>query len=118
MVAAVSAAREARSWSRATLARRAGVSPHTVGRIEAGQAWPDLATLARLAEALDLDLALVPASTTPTAPGATADDDPYHLDLTGVDEPTVAHVIEAILNTSPRIAANVEAIRRKRSRRR
>lgn len=118
LAAAVTDAREDRSWSRATLAHRAELTPHTVGRIEAGQTWPDLATIARLADALDLEIALVPAS---KARGATAGGtpavEPLALDLAGVDEPTAAHVIEAILNSSPRIAANVDSLRRKRSRR-
>ena len=117
LVAAVTAAREQRSWSRATLAQRAEVAPHTVGRIEAGNAWPDLATIARLADALDLELALVPAGAAGRPAGATvAVDEPLATDLAGVDQPTAAHVIEAILHSSPRIAANVESLRRKRPR--
>lgn len=111
LAAAVTAEREDHSWSRATLAHRAGLTPHTVGRIEAGQTWPDLTTIARLADTLGLELALIPAVTTR---GATPVDEPLALDLTGVDEPTAAHVIEAILHSSPRIAANVDTLRRKR----
>lgn len=117
LAAAVTAEREARSWSRATLAYRAELAPHTVGRIEAGQTWPDLATIARLADALNLELALVPTRPAVTTSGATPADEPLALDLAGVDEPTAAHVIEAILHSSPRIAANVDTLRRKRSRR-
>jgi len=117
LAAAVTNAREDRSWSRATLAHRAELAPHTVGRIEAGQTWPDVATIARLADALDLELALVPSS---PARGATVGpmpaNEPLAPDLAGVDEPTAAHIIEAILNSSPRIAANVDTLRRRRSR--
>ena len=117
LAAAVTSAREDRSWSRATLAHRAELTPHTVGRIEAGQTWPDLATIARLADALDLELALVPASRARGATGgATPPAQPLALDVADVDEPTAAHVIEAILHSSPRIAANVDSLRRKRSR--
>ena len=42
--------------------------------------------------------------------------EPLALDLADVDEPTAAHVIEAILHSGPRIAANVDSLRRKRSR--
>lgn len=116
LAAAMTQARQERRWSRATLARAAELAPHTVGRIEAGQAWPDLATIARLAHALDLELALVPAHAAPSA-GSTGQmpaDQPLGLDIAEVDEPTAAHVIEAILHSSPRIAANVEGLRRKR----
>lgn len=116
LAAAVTAEREDRSWSRATLAHRAELTPHTVGRIEAGQTWPDLTTIARLADALGLELALVPARPAVTTRGATPVDEPLALDLAGVDEPTAAHVIEAILHSSPRIAANVTTLQRKRSR--
>jgi transcriptional regulator with XRE-family HTH domain len=118
LAAAVTTAREDRSWSRATLAHRAELAPHTVGRIEAGQTWPDVATIARLADALNLELALVPATPAGRQSGCSRPrDEPLALDLGGVDEPTAAHVIEAILHSSPRIAANVDTLRRKRSRR-
>ena len=116
LAAAVTTARKERRWSRATLAGAAELAPHTVGRIEAGLAWPDLATIARLADALDLELALVPARPAPHR-GQTAAmpaEQPLGLDITGVDEPTAAHVIEAILHASPRVAANVATLRRRR----
>ncbi len=116
LAAAMTQARQERRWSRATLSRAAELAPHTVGRIEAGQAWPDLATIARLAHALDLEIALVPARPAPQerVGGEIPSDRPLGLDIASVDEPTAAHVIEAILHTSPRIAANVESLRRRR----
>lgn len=115
VASALTGAREDRSWSRATLAHRAGLAPHTVGRIEAGQTWPDLATIALLADALDLELALVPTRPAAvTAHDGRPVDEPLRLELSGVDEPTAAHVIEAILNASPRIAGSVDTLRRKR----
>ncbi len=111
LVATVTATREERSWSRATLAARADLAPHTVGRIEAGQTWPDLATLARLADVLDLELRLLPAH---PATRDTSTDAPLVVDVPGVDEPTAAQVIEALLHNNPRIAGNVETLRRRR----
>lgn len=53
--------RQTRGWSQATLAEKAGVSRPTVARIEGGQ---DISatSLTKLAGALELELALVPAS--------------------------------------------------------
>lgn len=45
-----------RLWSRPDVARRAGVSAQTVGNLETGRVWPDLATLVALADALDVQL--------------------------------------------------------------
>lgn len=110
LVATVTATREERSWSRATLASRADLAPHTVGRIEAGQTWPDLATTTRLADALGLELTLLPART----PDHAAGDQPLAVNLTGVDQPSAAQIIEAILHNNPRIAGNVDTLRRRR----
>ena len=113
LAAAVTAAREDRSWSRATLAYRAELTPHTVGRIEAGQTWPDLATIARLANALGLELALLPAR--PTAAGSSSNQ-PLVVDVAEVDEPTAAQVIEALLHNSARVAGEVKRLQSQRPR--
>lgn len=132
LAAKLTARRDARCWSRATLARAAGVDQHTVGRIENGVVWPDVATIERLAAALDLELALGPKGSSPTGgrtasdaasvpknlpraageTGALAPPGPLALDLP--DEPTAAHVIEAILYASPQVASHVEMLRRQR----
>lgn len=49
-------ARSAHGWSRATLAKRAGVSPSSVARIELYGAVPLIATLRPIADALGLSL--------------------------------------------------------------
>ena len=55
----VRAARLARGWTQQQLARRAGLSQGGVSQIERGRRpTPHRRTLARLAEALDLDLDL------------------------------------------------------------
>lgn len=41
-------------------------------------------------------------------------DQPLVVDLAGADEPSAAQVIEAILHTNPRIAGNVDTLRRRR----
>jgi hypothetical protein len=98
-----------------------------VGRIEAGRAWPDLATVARLAKALNLTLTIAspgppargadtPASPTSPEPPASAVGVPLEVDLTGLAEPTAAHVIEAILHNSPRLRSQVEGLRQARHR--
>lgn len=121
-VSALVARRTARKWSRALLAREAGVGQHTVGKIEAGRAWPDLATVARLARALNLQLTVGP----PGPPARPVPDPapaaspapvgrPLDVDLPGLAEPTAAHVIEAILHNSPRMRGQVEDLRRRRA---
>jgi transcriptional regulator with XRE-family HTH domain len=52
----VRAHREARGWSLATLAGRAGLSKTIIARIEAGAGNPSLETLLRLADALGVTL--------------------------------------------------------------
>ncbi|GGR95257.1 XRE family transcriptional regulator [Deinococcus sedimenti] len=53
----ITAEREARGWTQATLAGRAGVSKAAVSRIERGEMSPTAVTLLRLAGAFDLTLA-------------------------------------------------------------
>lgn len=119
--------RTARHWSRATLARQAQVGQHTVGRIEAGRAWPDLATVARLTNALSLTLSLGVPSTPPRPPAqtrpagarsqnGTTTGPPLDLAFAGLADPTAAHVIEAILHNSPRMRSQVENLRSARAR--
>ncbi len=50
-------AREARGWSRATLAREAGVAAGTISNLELYGTEPRWDTVRALAETLDLDLA-------------------------------------------------------------
>lgn len=57
--AAVRAARSARGWSQAELARRSGVAQANVSIVETGRSDVRLSTLAAIARALDLELALV-----------------------------------------------------------
>jgi HTH-type transcriptional regulator, competence development regulator len=47
--------RERKCWGQAELARRVGLSPNTLYRIETGRSRPRPATLRRLAEALQVD---------------------------------------------------------------
>lgn len=56
IVTAIVAARHARGWSQATLAKQAKVRAHTLGRIEKGETWPDLPTLTALLSKLNLEL--------------------------------------------------------------
>lgn len=122
VVAALVRRRTGRSWSRAELSRRASIGQHTIGRIEAGTAWPDLATIARLAKVLNLEVTVaLPGVTARPAPapepvvrGAPLAG-PLDVDLSGLAEPTAAHVIEAILHNSPRMRGQVEDLRRQRS---
>lgn len=51
-------AREARGWTQAELARRAGMKQHTVSRFEAGDVVPTLTTLDRIASALESHLTI------------------------------------------------------------
>ncbi|MFC8502473.1 helix-turn-helix transcriptional regulator [Pedococcus sp. NPDC057267] len=57
---AVRAARSTRYWSQDRLADEAKVSRTTITRLEAGSGWVDLQILVRVANALELKVALVP----------------------------------------------------------
>jgi len=48
-------ARESRMLSKAELARKAGISPLTLGRVESGEACR-LSTMRKILQALDIDL--------------------------------------------------------------
>jgi HTH-type transcriptional regulator / antitoxin HipB len=54
----VKAAREALKWSQSELARRAGMKPHAVSRLESGTVLPSLATLNRVANAMNQHLTI------------------------------------------------------------
>ena len=54
LVATLQAAREARGWSKAELARRAGMHPATVGSIENGRLVPYPVQIEKLASALEI----------------------------------------------------------------
>ncbi|MEV7393827.1 helix-turn-helix transcriptional regulator [Streptomyces sp. NPDC091215] len=45
-----------KGWSAAELARRSGVARYTIAKALAGEAWPDLLTIANLEKALEADL--------------------------------------------------------------
>lgn len=54
----VKVAREALGWSQSELARQAGMRPHAISRLEAGTVLPSLATLNRVAHAMDQHLTI------------------------------------------------------------
>lgn len=51
-------AREARGWTQAELAERAGMKQHAISRFEAGDVVPTLTTLDRIAAALESHLTI------------------------------------------------------------
>ena len=51
--------REERGWSQEQLAERADLNRSYLGEIERGQAIPSLATVAKLANALEIDLSVL-----------------------------------------------------------
>jgi hypothetical protein len=105
------------------------VSAHTVGRIEAGQTWPDLAVVLRLAHVMGVQMRIdagsgwaevipsprQPADAAPEAVGTTARP-PLQVGLNPSDAVTSAHVIEALLHHSPRLRAQVEQLTHQRRR--
>ncbi|MEW2518630.1 helix-turn-helix domain-containing protein [Actinacidiphila alni] len=50
------AAIDNKDWSVAELSRRSGVARYTIAKALAGEAWPDLLTIANLEQALGADL--------------------------------------------------------------
>jgi lambda repressor-like predicted transcriptional regulator len=56
MAARLRAALDRRGWSVARLSRESGVARFTIAKALAGEAWPDLLTIANLEKALDCDL--------------------------------------------------------------
>jgi lambda repressor-like predicted transcriptional regulator len=50
------AAIEKKGWSVAEVSRRSGVARYTIAKALAGEAWPDLLTIANRENALDVDL--------------------------------------------------------------
>lgn len=60
IASAVRRERAARFWSQDSLAEVAEVSRTTITRLEAGTGWVDLQVLVRVANVLELKVALVP----------------------------------------------------------
>lgn len=56
MAARLKAALDEKGWSVAHLSRASGVGRYTIAKALAGEAWPDLLTIANLEKALDCDL--------------------------------------------------------------
>ncbi|WP_406437987.1 helix-turn-helix domain-containing protein [Streptomyces sp. NBC_00631] len=56
MAVRLRAALDGRGWSVAQLSRESGVARFTIAKALAGEAWPDLLTIANLEKALDCDL--------------------------------------------------------------
>ncbi|WP_406304017.1 helix-turn-helix transcriptional regulator [Streptomyces sp. NBC_00885] len=56
MAARLKAALDGKGWSVAQLSRISGVARYTIAKAIAGEAWPDLLTIANLEKALDCDL--------------------------------------------------------------
>lgn len=48
--------REKKGWSKYRLSKESGVAPITITKIERGEIYPELETLLKLAEALDVDV--------------------------------------------------------------
>lgn len=65
----VTGEREARGWTRQTLAKQAGVSPQTVSNVEDGESYPDLVTVCAFADVLNIDSAELLAARVPAANG-------------------------------------------------
>lgn len=113
--------RKGAGWSRAMLARQSGVGQHTIGRIETGRTWPDLATVARLAQALGMSVTMAaagaPDPTTASSPavpgGAGASAGPLRL---GAGAVSAAQAIDLIFAHDPRLAAEVSALAQNRRR--
>ncbi|MFJ8550875.1 helix-turn-helix domain-containing protein [Streptomyces sp. NPDC093676] len=56
LAARLQAAIAKKEWSVAELSRRSGVGRFTIAKALAGEAWPDLLTIANLERALEVDL--------------------------------------------------------------
>jgi transcriptional regulator with XRE-family HTH domain len=101
-------ARRERGWSRRELAAQTSLRPNTVGDIEAGRSWPDLRTVAVLADTLAIPVSFTP---TPEPPGP-PETGPLGLTLPG-PRVTVGAVIHAILNYSPSARAEFMEVSRR-----
>ncbi|WP_147062314.1 helix-turn-helix transcriptional regulator [Terrabacter aerolatus] len=123
LAAALHNRRTMRGWSQAMLARQSGVGQHTIGRIEAGRTWPDLATVARLAQVLGMAVTMGSAGTgpvgdaVPAAPGTPAAagvaGGPLRLGGAGV---SAAQAIDLLFAHDPRLASEVAALAQTRRR--
>jgi hypothetical protein len=99
-----------------------------VGRIETVRTWPDLATMSRIAHALELHVTLGGGVTGPAdvtlpaarpaetvgGPGAGSAGRPLEVGLPVGDATTSAQVIEVLLAHSPRLAAEVTRLAQRR----
>ncbi|MGQ4387963.1 helix-turn-helix domain-containing protein [Streptomyces sp. SAS_270] len=56
MAVRLKAGLDRRGWTVAQLSRESGVARFTIAKALAGEAWPDLLTIANLEKALDCDL--------------------------------------------------------------
>ena len=56
MAVRLKAGLDQRGWTVAQLSRESGVARFTIAKALAGEAWPDLLTIANLEKALDCDL--------------------------------------------------------------
>ncbi|MER5909839.1 helix-turn-helix transcriptional regulator [Streptomyces sp. NPDC001982] len=56
LAARLQAAIDKKGWSVAQLSRSSGVARYTISKALAGEAWPDLLTIANLERALGVDL--------------------------------------------------------------
>lgn len=97
-----------RGWSRRELARQAQLRPNTVGDVEAGRVWPDLRTIAAIADALAIPVSFKPAPQPPGPPEL----GPLGLTLPG-PRVTVGAVIHAILAYSPAARAEFMEVSRR-----
>lgn len=66
LVMQIIAARKARHWTQHDLAKKAGIRQQVVSRIECQKTTPNLTSLMKLADALELELIFIPRSTTET----------------------------------------------------
>ena len=60
LVMQIIAARKARHWTQHDLARRAGIRQQALSRIECQKTLPNLKSLVKLAEVLELELVFIP----------------------------------------------------------
>lgn len=60
LVMQIIAARKARHWTQHELAQKAGIRQQVLSRIECQKTTPNLTSLMKLAEALDLELIFIP----------------------------------------------------------
>lgn len=64
LVMQIIAARKARHWTQHDLAQRAGIRQQALSRIECQKTFPNLKSLVKLADVLELELVFVPRQST------------------------------------------------------